>query len=153
VIEVNARLGGDLIPYLGALASGMDPGLAAAAVACGRRPELVADRRRVAAIRFFYPDRPDTTIAEIGFDRDALPDSVDVAEPLAAPGAVVSPPPRGTLFGRIALATVAADTVPQCRQALAAAGSALRVRAADTGAVREGGTGPVPAASERATAG
>jgi biotin carboxylase len=145
VIEVNARLGGDLIPYLGALASGMDPGLAAAAVACGQRPELVADRRRVAAIRFFYPERPDTTIAEIGFDRDALPDSVDLAESLAVPGAVVSPPPRGTLFGRIALATVVADTVPQCRQALAAAGSALRVRAA--------GTGPVPAASEHATAG
>ena len=35
LIEVNARLGGDLIPYLGMRASGIDPGLAAAAVACG----------------------------------------------------------------------------------------------------------------------
>ena len=50
VIEVNARLGGDLIPYLGMRASGLDPGLAAAAVACGQRPQLVADRSAVAGV-------------------------------------------------------------------------------------------------------
>lgn len=130
-IEVNGRLGGDLIPYLGLLATGTDPGLAAAAVACGQRPELVGDRRRAAGIRFFYPERDDTTIGEIGFDRAALPEPVDLAEPLVQPGAVVSPPPKGTLFGRIALATAVADTPRQCQDALAAAGSALLVRPAD----------------------
>lgn len=38
VIEINARIGGDMIPYLGLQATGADPGLAAAAVACGRSP-------------------------------------------------------------------------------------------------------------------
>ncbi len=33
VIEINARIGGDMIPYLGLQATGADPGLAAAAVA------------------------------------------------------------------------------------------------------------------------
>jgi biotin carboxylase len=50
VIEVNARLGGDLIPYLGMRASGIDPGLAAAAVARGpgraRRSALLLPRAR-----------------------------------------------------------------------------------------------------------
>lgn len=130
VIEVNARLGGDLIPYLGLLATGMDPGLAAAAVACGRRPELVAERQRVAAVRFYYPERPGTTIAEVGFDRSGLPAEVDRAEPTVQPGAVVSPPPAGTIFGRIALVTVVADTPHRCRQALAEAGAALVIRTA-----------------------
>jgi biotin carboxylase len=52
LVEVNARLGGDLIPYLGLRATGVDPGAAAAAVACGRPPELAADRNLVAAVRF-----------------------------------------------------------------------------------------------------
>jgi hypothetical protein len=47
IVEVNARLGGGLIPYLGMRASGMDPGLAAAAVACGQPPVLIADRQLV----------------------------------------------------------------------------------------------------------
>src|ERR1700722_132171 len=53
VIELNARLGGDLIPYLGLLGSGIDPGLAAAAVACGQRPELISNRSQVTGVRFF----------------------------------------------------------------------------------------------------
>lgn len=38
IIEVNARLGGDLIPYLGSLATGVEPGELAADVAAGVRP-------------------------------------------------------------------------------------------------------------------
>jgi biotin carboxylase len=130
VIEVNARLGGDLIPYLGLRATGMDPGLAAAAVACGQPPELTSTRQRVAAVRFFYVEQDDTTIDKVDFDRAALPDSVDLAEPLVEPGAVVSPPPKGTLFGRIAVATAVADTAGACLAALDAAAAALTVRAA-----------------------
>jgi len=40
---------------------------------------------------------------------------------------VVSPPPKGTTFGRIAFATALADTAAECREALAAAQAALRV--------------------------
>ncbi|HLU45331.1 MAG TPA: ATP-grasp domain-containing protein [Natronosporangium sp.] len=130
VIEVNARLGGDLIPYLGMQVTGIDPGLVAAAVACGQRPELTVTRRRVAAVRFFYVSEEDTTIARVEFDPAALAPGTETVV-IARPGAVVSPPPKGTAWGRIAAASVVADTPQQCQAALAAAEAALRVQAAD----------------------
>ena len=137
VIEVNARLGGDLIPYLGLRASGLDPGLAAAAVACGRRPELKADRSAAAGVRFFYAAQDDTTIERIWFSEAALPPETDRAVTLAGPGDVMSPPPRGTMSGRVAFVTVLAATAPACDAALDAAHAALIVQPA-TPAVNPG---------------
>ena len=131
VIEVNARLGGDLIPYLGLRATGIDPGLAAAAVACGQRPQVQADRKLVGAVRFFYVDQDDTTIGAVEVDHSVLPVAVDRVVPLVEPGEVVSPPPKGTLFGRIAFATAVAETEQACRDALDAAQAALTVRPAE----------------------
>jgi biotin carboxylase len=130
IIEVNARLGGDMIPYLGMRASGIDPGLAAAAVACGRRPELTADRQLVAAVRFFYVDHDDTTIGSIEIADGALPAALDQLVPMAKPGEVKSPPPKGTLWGRIAFATAVAATERECLDALDAAQAALTVHPA-----------------------
>jgi biotin carboxylase len=130
VIEVNARLGGDLIPYLGLRASGIDPGLAAAAVACGQAPRLAGDRTAAAGVRFFYPPRDDTVIGEIRFDPAALPAETDLAERLAEPGAVMSPPPKGTMSGRVAFATAVAATAAACQAALDAAGAALVIEPA-----------------------
>lgn len=127
VIEVNGRLGGDLIPYLGMKASGIDPGLIAAAVACGRDPEITADREQVSAIRFFYVDQDDTVVESVEFDEAALPPEVDAAVPLAQRGTVVSPPPRGLVSGRVAFATVVAETTDRCHTALEAAQAALRI--------------------------
>jgi biotin carboxylase len=127
LVEVNARLGGDLIPYLGLRATGVDPGLAAAAVACGRPPVLAPDRKLVGAVRFFYPDRAGTLIESVRFG--PLPSTVDQAVPLAEPGDVVSPPPAGTLFGRVAFATAVAATAAECAAALAGAAAALEIRA------------------------
>jgi biotin carboxylase len=127
VVEVNARLGGGLIPYLGQCVTGIDPGLVAAAVACGVRPSIAASRSRAGAVRFFYVAEPDTTIDEVSFaalDHPAL----DVAGVLAEPGQLVSPPPGGTLFGRIAYATAVADTEAECLAALDAAERALSIR-------------------------
>jgi biotin carboxylase len=130
LIEVNGRLGGDMIPYLGMLATGIDPGLAAADAACGHRPDLTPTRGRVAAIRFFYVERDETTIASIAFDRAALPAAIERAVPVAAPGAVVSPPPKGTVWGRVAFAIVVGDSIAECRTALDAAEAALEIRPA-----------------------
>jgi len=134
IIEVNARLGGDLIPYLGLRASGIDPGLAAAAVACGRRPSVAAERKLVGAVRFCYVEQEDTTIAAIDIDEAALPEAVDRVVALAKPGDVVSPPPKGTLWGRVAFATAVAETAAECQHALDAAQAALTVRAAGAAA-------------------
>ncbi|MGD0606389.1 MAG: ATP-grasp domain-containing protein [Streptosporangiaceae bacterium] len=125
VIEVNARLGGGLIPYLGMRASGIDPGLAAAAAACGQRPQLTKDRSAVAGVRFFYPEHDDTVIGAVRFDQAALPAETDLALGLAEPGEIMSPPPKGTMLGRVAFVTVLAATVTACQAALDAAGAAL----------------------------
>jgi ATP-grasp domain len=130
IIEVNGRLGGDLIPYLGLRATGIDPGLAAAAVACGREPETTADRTLVGAVRFFYVEHEDTTIGAIRVDDTALRPALDLMVVNAEPGDVVSPPPKGTLWGRIAFATAVARTVWECAAALDAAQAALDVQPA-----------------------
>lgn len=152
VIEVNARLGGDLIPYLGLRATGVDPGPAAAAVACGRPPELRPDRALAGAVRFFYVEEEDTTISSVRFGD--LPAAVDLAVPLAAPGDVVSPPPAGTLFGRVAFATAVAPTAAECTAALDAAGAALEIRSTVAGRpVTGGAAGRVGAGSAAGAAG
>lgn len=136
VIEINGRLGGGLIPYLGLRATGIDPGLAAAAVASGRAPDLRADRALVGAIRFFYAAAADTVLGPVAFDVARVPAAIDLLVPLLPPGTVVSPPPKGTTFGRVAYATAVAETVDECRAALDAAGAVLTMTAdAPDGAV------------------
>jgi hypothetical protein len=130
VVEVNARLGGDLIPYLGLRTSGMDPGLAAADVACGERPVPAPDRSLVGAVRFFYVDE-DMTVGAVEVDRSGLPDAVDRVVILAEPGDKVSPPPKGTLWGRVAYATAVAETAAECADALDAVEAALTIRPAE----------------------
>jgi hypothetical protein len=105
----------------------MDPGLAAAAVACDIRPELAADRQLIGAVRFFYVPKEDMTIESIGFERVALPEAIDLLVVRAKPGDVMSPPPKGSTFGRIAFATAVAQSVDECREALDAAEQALTV--------------------------
>lgn len=129
LIEVNGRLGGDMIPYLGRLATGIDPGVVAASAACGLDLAIQPTERRVAGIRFSYVERDDTTLQSIAFDTEALPASIDRAVVVARPGAVVSPPPKGTVWGRIAYATAVGDSVDECARALDTAAAALRVTA------------------------
>jgi len=118
LIEVNARIGGDLIPYLGMQATGIDPGLAAAAIACGRAPSLTPDRALAGAVEFHYVPA-EMPVASVTFD--SLPAAVDLAVVLAEPGQVYAPPPAGTVWGRIAYTTAVASTLDECRAVLASA--------------------------------
>ncbi|EFF88310.1 conserved hypothetical protein [Streptomyces sp. e14] len=129
VIEVNARIGGGMIPLLNLMGGGPDLALAAADVACGRAPRLRAatSDRRVAAIRFYYPPADDCVIADVRFEKSGLPEQVVRCGPLAAAGEVKSPPPRGLMDGRIAYAIALAPDAAACRAALDEAGHALRV--------------------------
>jgi biotin carboxylase len=129
VVEINARLGGDLIPYLGLRTSGIDPGLAAAALACGAEPDTTPRRSLHGAVRFSYVAQ-DTTVARVAFDTVALPPAIDLAMVLAEAGHTYSPPPAGTLWGRIAYVTAVAARSEQCAAALSAAERAIRVEAA-----------------------
>jgi len=117
VVEVNARLGGDMIPYLGQCATGIEPGAVAAAISCDIAPEISASRCRIGAVRFFYVAEPDTTIERVSFSAAAHP-ALDSTAVLVEPGDVVSPPPGGTTFGRVGYATAVADSAADCQAAL-----------------------------------
>lgn len=71
IIEINGRLGGDLIPYLASLAFGLKPGLIAGQIAAGDPVDLVAPGGTThAAIHFQYPER------DMVVERVSLPDAI-----------------------------------------------------------------------------
>ncbi|GLY30467.1 ATP-grasp domain-containing protein [Kineosporia sp. NBRC 101731] len=127
LIEINGRLGGDLIPYLGRLASGIDPGLVAAAVATGRPAPVTPSSAGWAGIRFFYPPEGTVTIKDISIAGEGLPEGTDLLTPLVEAGDVVDAARNTRLDRRIGLATALAATQEECVAALDAAGAALRV--------------------------
>lgn len=128
VVELNARLAGGLIPYLGRLAGGADLELAAAAIACGTVPDLSGTTGRpVAAIRFYYPEH-DLVVGELRLDEEALPASVERAELLTAVGEPVRLPPRGSAWeSKLAQVVVTGDSVTECNSDLDAAAAAVVV--------------------------
>ncbi|MGW4563223.1 ATP-grasp domain-containing protein [Streptomyces sp. NPDC004561] len=126
LVEINARSGGDLIPYLGRLVTGVDAALAAASLALGERPAIPLRPQGVAAIRFLYPDQ-DTVVGSLQVDRSRLPATVELVEILAAPGQELLLPPAAHVTCRYALVIVTGDTPEQCAEALDAADRAVRL--------------------------
>lgn len=97
LVEINARLGGDFIPYLGFLASGTDPVLAAADVATGRPPRTAPERPGAAGIRFLYPEEDCEVVeAHVVTERLARP-GIHRVEVTCSPGQRLRLPPRGYL--------------------------------------------------------
>lgn len=119
VIEVNGRLGGGLIPYLGWLASGIDAADVAVDLALGRRSRLTATGTASAAIRF-YPPTEDCRLVSLRLPSAATVPEIVESCPLAAPGDELRVPPNG--FGsRLGYTIVRADTPQACAEALARA--------------------------------
>ncbi|TDD95304.1 ATP-grasp domain-containing protein [Actinomadura rubrisoli] len=119
LMEVNARLGGDMIPYLGRLTTGVDVALAAADMAAGRRPDVGAKHSRAAAIAFLYPER-DVEVESVTVREDRLVPGIHSAEAMAGPGTVLRLPPRGYI-SRYARVIALADSMDGARAALARA--------------------------------
>ncbi|MFG2974890.1 ATP-grasp domain-containing protein [Streptomyces sp. NPDC048331] len=119
IIEVNARLGGDLIPYLGSLATGVQPGELAAEVAAGRRPSWEPTESRTVGIRFLYPPENGTVDS---VDVPALSDVPGLLETnvMVSPGVRLLLPPEGYL-SRYANLICAGDTFLSCEESLAKA--------------------------------
>ncbi|MER8028888.1 ATP-grasp domain-containing protein [Streptomyces bauhiniae] len=95
VVEVNGRLGGDLIPHLAELAApGLSIGRVLGSVATGRVPEPIAGPDRLVGIRFLYPE------ADLTFDDIEAPAAlageswVHEVRTVSDPGTELRLPPR-----------------------------------------------------------
>ncbi|MFI6448451.1 ATP-grasp domain-containing protein [Kitasatospora sp. NPDC050543] len=116
LIELNGRLGGDLIPHLGALATGIDLPLAAADLAFGRRPDLTPAHERCAEVRFLYPPH-DGVLERLELGAAAEVPGVAEVVVLARPGAELLLPPKA-LTPRTAAVIAVADDERGCTRAL-----------------------------------
>ncbi|MFB7514501.1 acetyl-CoA carboxylase biotin carboxylase subunit family protein [Streptomyces sp. NPDC056144] len=129
IIEINARLGGDLIPYVGSVATGVDPGRAAVDVACGKRPDVTRTQRRVAAIHFLYPET-DGVVSEVVVDEPALAAATNASGVLAGPGQELLLPPAGHVTSRYGYVVVEGASAAECEAAAETARRAMSVRVA-----------------------
>jgi biotin carboxylase len=96
IVEVNGRLGGDLIPYLGKLATGIDPARLAVDLAGGVKPRLTPKRRSCVGVRFLYPPY-DGRVVETRLPGPAEVPGVVEANAMVEPGALLRLPPRAYL--------------------------------------------------------
>ncbi|MEV0659838.1 ATP-grasp domain-containing protein [Actinomadura luteofluorescens] len=120
VIEINVRLGGGMIPYLGLLTSGVDGPLAAADVAVGRRPApRFPGPRRAASIRFAYPPF-DMEVTSATAHRELMRPPVAEIEVGTQPGARVRLPPHG--LARTGYVIAIGETLEETRAAIPDAG-------------------------------
>lgn len=124
VVEVNGRLGGDFIPLLGTLATGVDPVTAAVDIALGRTPDLDPTRDRCAEVRFVYPGH-DGTVRSLDLTAAAAEPGIVEAVPLAAPGTELLLPPRG-IVPRLAALIAVGDSPAECAAALDRSQRAVR---------------------------
>lgn len=127
VVEVNGRPGGDLIPHLGVLATGVEVATAAADVALGRFPSPRHTRTRAAGIRFFYPDI-DGTVRRLGIDPSfGHPEWLRQLTWVVGPGAALTLPPVTFHDCRVGFAIVVANSVEECAGRLAVVEDAVVV--------------------------
>jgi biotin carboxylase len=125
LLEVNARVGGDMIPYLGHLATGVDIARVAADIAAGRTPDTEVRRRGAAAVVFLYPEH-DLEVERITIHEDRFTAHVHSATALVDPGAVLRLPPRGYIarYGRL---ITLADSAEDAHAALGLAPSIIEM--------------------------
>ncbi|MFE0929291.1 acetyl-CoA carboxylase biotin carboxylase subunit family protein [Streptomyces mutabilis] len=115
LIEVNARLAGDMIGHLVRLATGIDLPRAAADIACDRAPDLTPTRSSAAAIRLLYPDTSGT-LTHLTYD-GPRPTWLDRLHYQCRPGdQLLLPADGGNLYtGRIGYLITTATTGQQAR--------------------------------------
>jgi biotin carboxylase len=131
IIEVNSRIGGDLIGQLVRLATGLDLPRIAADVACGKVPDLTPTVRATAAIKILYSPATGTlstrSLAPAPGPQPALLHQVTWLRDF---GERVALPPEGNLdTSRVGFVIVTADSPAAAHQGLSslAAGLTLSV--------------------------
>jgi biotin carboxylase len=117
VVELNGRLGGDLITYVGLLATGIDLAVAAARLAAGELPDITPRRRSTAAVRYYYPSQ-DMVLQDLSLDVAHLPPGVWEVTLLARPGQTLLLPPGSFVRGRMAAGFAVGPDAAACRSSL-----------------------------------
>jgi biotin carboxylase len=125
MVEIGARLAGDMIPLLAHVATGVDLTTAAAQVACGQMPDLQRSRQAAAGVRFFYPDT-DVRVRGLGLRHGFAPAWLERIDWKAVPGDELRLPPRGFL-GRLGFALVSGRDSQECLERLDAVEAALEL--------------------------
>lgn len=116
IVEINGRPGGDILPYLGRLAGGVDTCLAAVDAITGRPPTIRPTRSGSAGIRFFAPTEP-CQVREVRVgDTSTVPGLVRAA-PLVSPGAELLCPPEDTV-ARFGYVIVEGASYEECAERL-----------------------------------
>lgn len=116
LVELNGRLGGDYIPLLGKLATGVDLTAAAMDVSRGIRPHLRPTRDLCAEVRFCYPEQ-DGIVERLDLAEAARVPGIERAVALAEPGQQLLLPPRGVV-PRLAALVAVAPNPSACSRAL-----------------------------------
>lgn len=128
IVEINARLGGGMIPYVGWFATGINPGQVAVNVACGKRPDFNFERKQVAAIRFFYP-KYDAVVEDVSINKSLLPPYVEIAASLVSIGQKLILPPKDHVSCRYGYVIVRDDNAAACAETAKLAEQAFTLQA------------------------
>lgn len=117
IIEINGRVGGDLIPFLGKLATGIDPGEVMVDVALANRPDIAPESRGVVGIRFGYPEH-DCRVRSVKVPQQGP--GLVMASPMVEAGTTLRLPPGGYI-ARHSFVVCHADDSVTCEAHLQAA--------------------------------
>jgi biotin carboxylase len=128
VVEINGRLGGDLIPLLGRLATGIEPGAVAVDVALGVEPWIRrTGERRCVGVRFAYPQE-DCVVESVSLPEVGAEHGVLAAVALVEPGDRLKLPPA-EFISRHAYAICVGRDPQDCTDALDIAQTRIRLTA------------------------
>jgi biotin carboxylase len=128
IVEINGRLGGDLIPLLARFATGIDPGAVAVDVARGRTPDVPRDTGRTCVgVRFGYP-REDCEVESVSVPAPEAERGVLASAALVRPGARLRLPPA-EFISRHAYVICGGPDIDACAAALDEAHSRIRLTA------------------------
>jgi biotin carboxylase len=128
IVEINGRLGGDLIPLLARFATGIEPGAAAVDVSTGRQPEIPSGTGgRCAGVRFGYPDE-DCVVESVTVPAPGTDNGVLASAALVEAGARLRLPPA-EFISRHAYVICGGAGPSECAASLDAALAEVRLTA------------------------
>jgi len=141
IIEINGRVGGDLIPFLGKIATGIDPGEVMVDVALGQLPDITRHQHGAVGIRFGYPAH-DCLVSSVQVPQDAP--GLVTAAPMVEPGTTLRLPPGGYI-ARHSFVVCRAEDPQTCEERLATAAAMVVLQAQDVPAKPLGSVLEMPA--------